>query len=223
MEKSIKAPWCDWPNKEYARNFEDLHKTGARCNAWRAFLQSETMAALKKIKGNVIYFNKFSYFNKLIIECTCSEKKLRSAIEPLMRTDHKEPIVCLRNDIYDSRAWANVPLDCFAETIGCNAYSGKHAWQHEILEKNEMPVVQFGIKKPWTVKRECFTLTHKLRDHDRKATMIFNHPQLDFRFSGGRWVADQVFPREATRAEMTDELFAKVKTECAKHLVTIID
>ena len=221
MNKSIKAPWCDWPNKEYARNFEDLYKTGARCDAWRTFLQSETLAALKKIKGYVLYFNKYAYFDTLIIECGCTQKKLRTVIEPLMRPDHKLPVNCIRNDIYDNRAWARIPLDCFAEIRGCNDLSGKRIFQYEVLKYNEMPVVQFGIKKPWVVKRECFTLTHKLRDHDRKATMIFNHPQLDFRFSGGRWVADQVFPREATRAEMTDELFAKVKTECAKHLVTI--
>jgi len=221
MNKSIKAPWVGWPNQEYARDFEDLSKTGARCDAWRSFLQSETMAALKKVKGYVLYFNQHSYFDTLILECTCSEKKLRAVIEPLMRPDYKEPIICLRNDIYDARAWAHIPLNCFAEINGCNDRRGKSIWQHEVLEQNEMPIVQFGIKKPWVVKRECFTLTHRLRDHDRKATMVFNHPQLDFRFKGGRWVADQVFPREATRAEMAAVLFAKVEKECANHLVTI--
>jgi hypothetical protein len=223
MMKKIKVNWCNWPHRENKRGPDDLYKVGVRCDAWRSFLQSETIAKLKKIKGSVIWFNKYEYFDKLICEFDCSEKKLRSVIESLMRRGHEKPVEFLRRDIYDARAWAYLSLSCFAGIDGCNERSGKNHWQHEILKYNEIPVVQFGIKLPWVVSRSCFTLTHRLKNGERFAIMTFDHPQLDLRFDSKRWVGKETFPRETTRKEMTEHLFATVESECAKHLVAISD
>ena len=216
--------WCDWPNRKSSRGPSDLYRVSARCDAWKLFLQSKTIAKLKKISGSCIYFNKYEYFDKLICEFDCSEKKLKSVIKSLMRKDHEMPVEFLREDIYDARAWATLPLDCFAEINGCNERSGKDRWSHEILKYDEMPVVQFGIKLPWIVSRSCFTLTHRLiKDGARRhAKLIFRHPQLRHNFdSTGRWAGERIYPRETTRKMMESDLFAKVKGELAKHLVTI--
>ncbi len=229
MMKSIKAPWCNWPSVSQAREIEDLYKVGARCDAWRAFLNSDTVKKLKRVKGYILWFNKWEHFDKLLCEFECTEKKLRAVIKSIMRPGHEMPIEFIRTDIYDAKGWTRLPLSCFAEIENCNERTGEEHWQYEILEKNEMPIVQFGLPMPWTVSRDCFTLTHCLKDdiaqgvccRRRHAVMTFNHPQLDRRFDGKRWVADMIFPRESKRKEMTEKLFAKVKAECAKHLVTI--
>jgi len=54
MIKDIEAPWCSWPHRENKRDPGDLNKVGARCDAWRAFLQLETIEKLKEINGWVI-------------------------------------------------------------------------------------------------------------------------------------------------------------------------
>lgn len=221
MMKKIKINWCNWPHRENKRDPGDLNKVSARCDAWRSFLQSETIAKLKKMKGNCIWFNKYEYFDKLICEFDCSEKRLRSVVKSLMRSGHEVPVDFTRRDIYDARAWAYISLSCFAKIDG-NGRSGASYYSSDVLKHNEIPVVQFGIKQPWTVSRSCFTLAHRLKNDKRYAIMTFNHPQLDLRFDGKRWVADGMFPRKATRKEMTEYLFAKVKNECAKHLVNII-
>ena len=224
MMKKIKINWCNWPHRENKRDPGDLNKVGARCDAWRSFLQSETVAKLKKMKGNCIWFNKYEYFDKLICEFDCSEKRLRSVIKSLMRKGHGIPIEFIRDDIYDARAWVKLPLCYFIEidVLEYKERSGKDIWQSDILKHNEMPIIYFGIKLPWVVDSSCFTLTHRLKNGERYAEMIFRHPQLDRRFDGKRWAADDTFPRETTRKEMTEYLFAKVKNECAKHLVNII-
>jgi len=222
-KKEIKVRWCGWPNVSYAREMEDLFKVGIRCDAWRSFLSSETAAKLKKIKGHIIWFNRYEYFDKLICEFDCSEKRLRNVIKSLMRVGHEKEIEFIRNDIYDARAWTRLPLSCFAEVDGCLPRSGKDLWQCEVLEHNEMPVILFGIKLPWTVSRNCFALTHRLKHGKRHAEMTFSHPQLDYRFDNKRWVAEKTFPKETNRKEMTEDLFAKAEDECTKHLVTIID
>lgn len=223
MMKKIKPSWCSWPDTDFKRDTEDLYKTGARCDAWRSFLQSGTVKTLLKIKGRVIWFNRYEYFDRLICEFDCSEKRLIAVIKSLMRSEHGSPLEFVRNDIYDARAWTYLPLSCFAEIEGCGERSGKQHCGNGILKHNEMPFVQFGIKKPWVVKRSCFTLTHRLRHNERFAVMTFNHRQLDFRFKGKRWVGEKTFPSNATRSEMTDHLFKIVENECEKHMVTIID
>ena len=218
----IKNPgWVDWPNHKYARDIEDLYKVGRRCDAWREFFRSETIEKLKKIKGYILWFNRYSYFERLICEFDCSEKKLRMTIESLMRTGHETPVTFVRKDIYDARAWADLPLNCFAEIDGCNERSGEVLWQHHEILKNEMPIIQFGIRKRWVVSRDLFVLTHRLKYGERFATMTFSHPQLDPRFENKRWVAEKTFHKEASRKEMTEALFAEVEQECTKYLVKI--
>jgi len=212
MMKKMKPNW---------RETDDLYKVGARCDAWRTFFKSETIAKLKKIKGRVIWFNRYEYFDKLICEFDCSEKKLRAVIKSLIIPGREMPIMFVRKDIYDARAWAYLPLSCFAEINGCNERSDKNHWQYDILKSNEMPVIQFGLKKKWVVDMGCFKIKHRLKDGMRFAVMTFEHSQLDSRFDGKRWVAEQMFPRETTKEEMTEALFAKVKAECVKHIVTI--
>lgn len=199
--------WINWPNMNYARDLEDLYTMGQRCDAWRAFMQSETIAKLRRLKGRIIWFNKYQYFDKLLCEFDCSEKKLRATIESLMRPDHKMPVEFIRKDIYDARAWAELPLSCFAEVEG---------------DPNEIPVIQFGLKLPWEISVDCFTLTHRIKDNLRHAIMTVAHPQIDPRFKGKRWVADQVFPRDTTRKEMETILLDKVRNECKRNLVTIV-
>ncbi len=217
--------WCDWPNRKSSRGPSDLYKVSARCDAWKLFLQPKTIAKLKKISGSCIYFNKYEYFDKLICEFDCSEIRLRNAIFSLMRKGHELPVAFLREDIYDARAWASLPLDCFTEVDGCNERSGKDRWNHDILKYDEMPVVQFGIKLPWVVSRSCFTLAHKLVEDGarRRAKITFRHPQLRHNFDSkkGRWVGEKIYPRETTRKEMEDDFFAEVKNELAKYLVTM--
>ena len=218
MMKKIKPNWCGWPNQENARGIEDLEIMGMRCDAWRDFLSSETAAMFKKLKGSIIWFNKYQYFDKLICELGCSEKTAIKTIESLMRPGYIVLVDFVRNDIYDSRAWAEIPLICFADIQG-NERSGDY-FGYE-LHKNEMPVIQFGLKKKWVVDMGCFKIKHRLKDGMRFAVMTFEHSQLDSRFDGKRWVAEQMFPRETTKEEMTEALFAKVKAECVKHIVTI--
>ncbi len=89
----------------------------------------------------------------------------------------------------------------------------------------EMPIVQFGIKIPWIVSRSCFTLTHRLIENGarRSAKLIFRHPQLRHNFGSKkeRWAGEKIYPRETTRKEMEDDLFAEVEGELAKYLVTV--
>lgn len=225
MIKDKKVRWCDWPHRKNERELGEVYKVGARCDAWRLFLRSETVAKFKKIKGSVIWFNRHEYFDKLICEFDCSEKKLRSVIKLLMIKGHEMPVEFVRKDIYDARAWAYLPLSCFVkiDILEFSERRGENHWQHEILKYNEMPVVQFGIRLPWIVSRSCFTLSHRLKNNKRCAVMTFSHPQIDSRFDDRRWAGEHIFPREATRKEMTKYLFAKVESECIKHLVTISD
>jgi hypothetical protein len=222
MAKAVKAEkWIHNPDRDFMRDGADLFKVGARCDAWRAFLNSKTVAALKKIKGHVIWFNQHEYFDKLICEFDCSERRLTAVIEGLMRPGHQMPVKFSRVDIYDARAWCYLPLSCFAHTRGFKERSGVKHWGSEVLELNEMPMVEFGIKLPWVVSRDCFTMTHKVKGDVRFAEMGFAHPQLDAHFKNCRWVADGTFTRDATRKEMEDALFAKVQAKCRNYQVTI--
>lgn len=222
MKKAIKRQsWCDLPDrKTHMRDTEDLYKVGARVDAWRSFLGPTTVKKLKRIKGNVVWFNKWEHFDKLICEFDCTEKQLRRVIESLLRPGHEVPDF-LRNDIYDARAWASVPLNYFVEEASFNPRAIKKPFHWEILEAHEVPLVQFGIELPWVVSRNCFSLAHRLKGDGRFAEMSFAHPQLDARFENRRFVADGIFRREATRKEMEEALFAKVEIECHRCLVTI--
>lgn len=226
-KRDKKSLWCNWPNREYQRGNNDLYLTGLRCDAWRQFLQSDTVKSFKRLKGNCIWFNRYEYFDKLIAEFDCTERTLRAVIKDLLLPEHRErPIDFLRSDIYDARAWAHIPLNWFVdglESFNERGEKSKRRWQYEVLLANEIPEVQFGIRKPWTVSRDCFTLHHRIKDGGRFAEMTFAHPLIDSRFENRRWVADGKFPREATRQEMTATLFVEVEEKCSRHLVTITD
>lgn len=208
MKDHEKSPkWCDLPYREFERELSDLDVIGARCDAWRAFFQSDTLKRLRRLKGHCLWFNQYQMFEKLIIEFACGERALRRAIDGLVRPE-SFPVVYdfQRTDIYDARAWAWLPLSWFVE-----------------CESPESPVVQVGLRLPWTITKDCFSMRSKLRAGGRDATMTFSHPNIDSRFKGKRWVAYGRFPVEATRQQMWDSLWAEVVAKCAKHLVLITD
>ncbi len=200
-----KPNWIIWPHREYQQQIDDLYRMGAICDAWRRFMQSGTLKALKRVKGYFGWFNRYDYFNSLYVEFEVSEKALRKAITSLLLPEHKDKAYEFRRiDIYDARAWAILPLNWFVET-----------------DLREVPSLHLGIKLPLVVERSNFHLSHRLKDGGRFAVMTFNADFLDRRFEGKRWVAEHMFPREATRAEMQANLFQVVERECAKCMVTI--
>lgn len=224
-QRTVEPRWCTWPHREYRREMQDLYSLGARCDAWRQFMQSDVLKRLRKLKGYFIWFNRYEYFDKLIAEFDCSETALRRVIKSLMREEYREQAFEFsRADIFDKRAWAHLPLSWFV--AGLDDFNtrdeGKQRWQHEILAANEVPELQIGVNLPMTVTANCFTLTHRLKNGKRFAQMTFNHPSLDSRFRGKRWVADRVFPREATRAEMYTELMKEATEKCRAYDVTIL-
>lgn len=220
MKEAIKKQnWCNDANKKYARELDDLYKVGSRVDAWRDFFKSASCGMLKKLSGDIIYFNKFEYFERLICELKCTEGKAIASIEKVTLSEPE--INFLRDDIYDSRAWCRLPLSCFALTKGFNERTERDLMQWDVLKYNQMPEVQLGINKAWTVSRGWFKFSHKIKNDERYAEISFNHPQLDKRFKGRRWCADGKFPRSATRQEMEAVLWGKVNTECQKHLVTV--
>jgi hypothetical protein len=206
--KLTKVPnWITWPRRDYSEDITQLYRQGARCDAWRAFLQSKTVAAFKRVKGHVIWFNRYENFEKLIVEFDCSEAALRRVIAKLVRPAFRGlPFEFKRDDIYDARAWARLPLNWFAD-----------------IDEREIPVVQFGIRLPVSVPRSAFTLSHRLKWPGRFAEMVFEAPWLDARFKGRRWAADGTFAKDATRAEMMASLFAQVESRCKAARVTITD
>jgi len=225
------------PDIEHALELEDLYKCGARCDAWRAFFQSRTLATLRKLKGHLIWFNRHEYFDRLICEFDCPEKKLRQTLEALVvsaltpkyiqRLRHpkgRPAITFLRDDLYDARAWCRIPLDHFIPIPSGGFTARTHDDSHSgyVLKHNEMPVLQFGLQLPWIVSRDCFTLTHRLKDGGRFAEMFFKHPQLNPRFQGRRWVADQNFPRNTTGQHMEETLIALVQANAPKYLFAIV-
>lgn len=224
MPRPEKGGWCSIPLRKYANDLDDLRTMGLRCDAWRDFLSSRTIRLLSRLKGYFCYFNRYEHFDRLIVEFDCPEDKLRAALVGLMKRDASQTVDFVRNDIYDSRAWAYIPLDRFVTVKGAKRRTTREfIWSGNDLKRNEVPLVQFGIKLPWTVSRECFTLNHRLKHGQRFAVMTFKHPQLDRRFKDCRWVADGTFPAETSRIEMERVLFAKVKAECARNLVTIVE
>ena len=228
MMKLVKEPnWCNWPKRANARELEDLARMGARCDVWRKFLTSETLKSFGRLKGRIIYFNRYQYFDHLLIEFDCTEKQLRTAINKRLLPEFTDSLYEFKRiDIYEARAWSHIPLNWFVDGLeGFNkrAMPEKREWDFDILSKNEIPCVQFGIRKPLTISRNCFTMTYRIKDDHKKAVMICNYPDSEYRFRGKRWVADGIFPRESTRTQMEERLFAQVVDKCKKHLVTITD
>lgn len=223
--KRVIPNWCTWPNREYAYKIDDLRKVGARCDAWRAFFQSESIKKLRRLKGSVLWFNMYEYFDTLICEFECSEKQLRTALRGMMRPGKERPIEFKHEDIYNATAWAYLPLDCFVEASGFNARSSNDRpfSDSAVLEKHEIPNLRIGIKLPRSVPRSQFKLTHRLNGDRRFAEIHYYGPELERRFKDKRWCAEGTFPREATRQEMEAALFAKVEERCAEHMVTITD
>lgn len=226
MSKDREPRWCIWPNPDYARAAEELYQAGLRCDLWREFFRTETGAALERLGAQSIWFNRYEYFDKVGCTLKCSEHNAQAGLRALMRPGHECPVEFKRIDIYEPRGWCVLPLDCFVDTSAANfqprAGIGQH-WQHEVLEKNEMPVLQCGVLKSWTVSRDCFTLKHRVKFGIRHAEMTFAHPDLDSRFGNKRWVADGEFKAGATRADMTAALFLEVERRCRENLVTLVE
>lgn len=208
--KYEKPNWCDWPDPEYARELGDLNEMGIRCDAWRQFMTSDTLRALKEIDGNFIWFNRYEQYDKLIAYFPCSEERMRETLARLLRPDYREKGFRFRRiDIFDKRAWIYLPVNWFVEALD------------GVICKP--PILQIGIDLPLTVRKAHFTMTHRLKDGGRFAEMRFNHPDLDERFNKRRWVTHQQFPRAATRQEMFDALFKEVKGKCAQYNVSFAD
>ncbi len=223
---AIKGGWCSWPNREYMRPFTDLARMGARCDAWRAFLDSKTVAILRRMKGAVIWFNQYEAFDKMICEFDCSVARLAAVLSKLMLPDRRYRPTFTRNDIYDARAWAKIPLDCFVPVKDMKPRTRLDGmWQNEVLPANEVPLLSFGVKVPWTVSRDCFTLRHRIKRSDgrRYAVLTFSHKQLDPRFENRRWCADGTFPRDMELGAVRAALWEKVERECKQYLVTVTE
>jgi len=213
--------WCNWPNRKYARDVEDLTRMAIRCDAWREFFSSETAAAFRRMKGNILWFNRYEYFDKLLCEFGASERQVTATIQGLMRPGHEKPVVFTRNDIYDARAWSHLPLDCFIDVQGMKPRTEDPRWPAEILSLNEMPSLGVSVRKPWVVSAACFSMRSRRKDGRRIAVMTFAHPQLDDRFNNKRWVAEEEFPVGTNSAEMRTRLLGTVRDKCKKCLVTI--
>lgn len=220
--------WCDSPY--FVREISDLYKVGSRVDAWRAFLLSEKIEVLRGLGMSVCSFNQYAMFDNLIIMLGCPEESAISGMRSIMRPGHEREIAFHRCSIYDLRAWAYLPLSCFAEAHGFNEWAkDKDIWQRDILKFNPMPYLQVGIKKEWVVSPDCFTFSHKIKvdrkswpyDKKRFAQVAFNHPRLDRRFNGNQHVADGVFTIDKSIATIREELMAQAIEVCAKHAVTV--
>ena len=216
--------WCSWPNRDYMRPFTDLARMGARCDAWRAFLDSRTVAILRRMKGSVIWFNRYEYFDKLFCEFDCSDARLAAVVSKLMPLNRRRRPTFKRNDIYDARAWANIPLDFFVPAKDMKPRTKMdQMWQEDVLPANEVPLLSFGVRVPWTVSRDCFTLRHRIKGGERFAVMTFAHPQLDPRFQNRRWCAEGTFPRDMTLDAVESALWDEVSDKCRDYLVTVME
>ena len=193
----------------------------ARCDAWRTFLSSETAAKLRKLRGHVLWFNKYEAFDKLLMEFSCAEKRLLETLRELVVGNHTLPPF-RRIDIYDSRSWLFLPLDWFVPISGMNSRTFDERWQNDVLRINEVPILQVGLRRPWTVTRDCFRVIRCTKRRRRLAVMVFDHPDLDSRFAGKRWCAE-IECEGKDRHVIENDLFALTAAECQKHLVTIVD
>ncbi|MFH1635029.1 MAG: hypothetical protein ABIG63_13625 [Chloroflexota bacterium] len=217
-----KPPWVVWPNRKYATDINDLARMGIRCDLWREFFSSPALDRLNRLRGHIIWFNRHQAFDVLICEFDCSESRLTKAIKEMMRPARE--VVFKRNDIYDPRAWAYLPLDCFLDVHGLKPRGKvRDQWlsESEILRLGEIPLIHFGVKKAWVVNARCFTSRHRMKDGRRFGQMTFSHADLDGRFENKRWVADGWFAKEASGKQVHDVLLSQVKEKCVRCLVTI--
>jgi hypothetical protein len=233
IQKEVR--WCDWPLPEHARELDELAKVGARCDAWRQFMKSEALAVIKMSVNPFCWFNAWENFDRLILELDCGEGELRAAINDRLRPQYKECSYGFkRMDIWDSRSWCTLPLEWFVEGMagfGASRNGKRPDWPETVLTHNDMPVLQFGIKLPWTVGQECFWMEHKIKRDPwgsstlewREAFMFFDHPDIDKRFKGRRWAADGKFAVAATRSEMEEALWEVVLAKCKTSLVTVVE
>lgn len=205
----MKEPrWCNWPHREFAAEIDGLYTLGSACDAWRRFMVSDTLHALRRVKGHFIWFNRYQQFSELIAEFRCSERSLRRTMKRLLLPGRDLPEFAFRRcDIYDSRAWARLPLRLFTE-----------------VDPRVDPAIRFGLlDSPWTVSKSCFKVHRRMKKGRRIAVMTFDHPLLDGRFEHRRWVGEMPFPNTMTRAEVVDALFETVTETCANHNVMIVD
>lgn len=223
MSKGINGFCCSCPNVDYSTRASDLYTLGLRVDAWRQFLNSETIKKLNQLRCHILWFNQYEYFDALICEFDCPEDKLKSQLLKLILPGQEVNISFQRNDIYDPRAWCKLPLNCFVPMEKVNPRYNQPVWNWEILDKNPVPEVSFGIKKPWVITKDCFTISHRIKRGHRFAEMTFSHPQLDDHFKNRRWVAEGAFPIECKRETMEAVLMAQVEDKCSKCMVTIVD
>lgn len=229
MKEAIEPKsWCDSPY--YVREISDLYKVGSRVDAWREFLLSEKIEVLRSLKMSVCSFNQHSMFDSLIIMLDCTEESAVTGIRSIMRQDHEQEIEFRRKSIHDMRAWAYLPLGCFADAQGFGEWAkDKDIWQHDILKFNPMPYFQVGINKEWVVSADCFSFAHKIKvdkkhwpvEKKRYAQISFNHPHLDRRFEGNQHVSSGIFPVDRGITAIREELMAQAMALCAKQAVTV--
>ena len=192
------------------REREKLAQVAAVCDAWNQFFQLHTRR-LARIKGYLQWFNEHQYFKTSYIDVECSEAALQKTLAKMVFPGVIIPKP-IRRELFDSRAWVEFPLSSFVS-----------------IPEKWAPSVQFGLAHtPWEVSSECFSLSHNLKadwpgasSRKRFAVLTFNHPQLHPRFNGCAWVAEQTFPREATRQELLAEMMQAAEETLQPYLVTI--
>lgn len=229
MKEAIKPKnWCNSPY--LVREISDLYRIGSRVDAWREFLLSEKIEVLRSLKMSVCSFNQYSMFDQLIIMLDCSEESAIAGIRSIMRRGYEQEFEFHRDSIFDERAWAYLPLQCFADA---QEFSDRNPddklWQMDILKINPMPQFMVGIKKEWIVPADSFTFSHKIKvdkknwpvEKKRFAQVSFNNPHLDRRFEGNQHVASGVFPVDRDIPLIREALMAQAMDVCVKHTVTV--
>lgn len=229
MKEAIKPKgWCDSPY--LVREISDLYRVGSRVDAWREFLLSDKIEVLRALNMSVCSFNQYSMFDQLIIMLDCSEESAIAGIRAIMRQGYEQEFEFRRDSIFDERAWAYLPLSCFAAAQGFNERElGQKIWQMDILKVNPMPEFMVGIRKEWIVSLDSFTFSHKIKvdkkhwpvEKKRFAQVSFNDPCLDRRYEGNQHVASGIFPVGRDIADIHEELMAEAMMVCAKHAVIV--
>lgn len=206
MSKCNPQQWCNWPNRDFARQIDDVYSMGASCDAWRRFLVSDTLRALQKVKGHFGWFSRYEEFDKLLVEFDCSEKRMRHTINGLRAAEFaNEDYSFTRMDIYDARSWAKLPLRWFVE-----------------VDPRVDPTIQFGIRIPAQIDIARFHLSHRMKKGQKMALITCDDTRFDGRFKGKRWCAERAFPRGTTRQDEWDVLMGEVREKCQKYLMTIV-
>jgi hypothetical protein len=229
MKEAIKPKnWCNSPY--YVREISDLYRVGSRVDAWREFLLSEAIEVLRGLNMSVCSFNQYSMFDQLILMLDCSEESAIAGIRSIMRRGYEREFEFRRDSIFDERAWAYLPLSCFADAQGFNERDqDQKLWPSDILKINPMPEFMVGIRKEWVVPASSFTFSHKIKvdkknwpvEKKRFAQVAFDHLSLDRRFEGNQHVSSGIFPVDRDIAAIREELMAQAMVVCAKHAVTV--